>query len=184
MKHVMVVLCALVFFAFNAQAVTSKNAGLDLAKMGWVIDKKTSDGKTHLIRNEGANGGVLSVGCSKPGTDVKIKYTYRGLNKDLFIIDLLSDETTGEFPHVAFYGVGTMTSVTGLEPIKLSKSGFIVTRFAEGAAERYLKSLKDRTLFSPPKPIGNEMFVGNTSIEQFVDEISSTCLREENERTL
>jgi len=184
MKHVIVVLCALVFFAFNAQAVTSKTAGLDLANMGWVVDKKTEDGKAYLIRNVGANGGVLSVGCSQPGADIKVKYTYRGLNKDLFIIDLLSEGPIGEFPHVAFYGVGSMTSVTGMEPIKLSEAGFIVTRFAEGAAERYLKSLKDRALFSPPKPIGTELFVGNKSVGKFVQEITTVCLKEENERTL
>lgn len=184
MKHLIVLFLTLLSFAFNAQAVTGEKVGLDLAKMGWVVDKKTEDGKAYLIRNEGASGGVLSVGCNKPGGDVKVKYTYHGMNKDLFIIDLLSDSSAGEFPYVAFYGVGTMTSVTGLEPIKLSEAGFIVTRFAEGAAERYLKSVKDRALFSPPKSIGTELFVGNKSVNKFVEDITNTCLREENERTL
>lgn len=184
MKHVIVTIFALVFFAFNAQAVTSENTGLDLAKMGWTVDKKTKEGEVHLIRNVGANGGVLSVGCNTPGADVKVKYVYRGLNKDLFILDLLSDGGAGAFPYVAFYGVGTMTSKTGMEPIRLSESGFIVTRFAEGAAERYLKSLKDRTLFGPPKPVGNELFVGNKEIGKYIDQISAVCMEDNSERTL
>lgn len=174
MKGLIVALLALLFIgSVNAAGVTKAN--LDLSRMGWVVDKQTEEGNPYLIRNVGNNGGVVTFGCNTPGEDVSIKYTYRGNRKDFFIIELLTDGIAENYPYVALYGVKSMNQSAVYRQIAMTDSGFMMTRFANGASDRFMKSRKDREVYGVPKPMGTELFIGHEQVADYVNGIKAAC---------
>ncbi|QDJ96982.1 hypothetical protein PQC07_gp023 [Aeromonas phage D3] len=169
------VFIVLLFASMFAMAGGTTKANLDLGSMGWVVDKRTEDGKAYMIRNKGNNGGVIRLGCNVPGGDVSVKYIYRGLNKDFFIIELLTDARLDSYPYTAMYGVKSLNQAAMYKQFAMTDAGFMMTRFAEGAAERFFKSRKDREVYGLPRPIGTELFVGHEQVADYINDVKATC---------
>lgn len=174
MKAFIFVLFGLLF-AVSVQAAGTTKAKIDLSRMGWVADKSTEVGKSYLIRNVGNNGGVVTFGCNAPGEDALLKYTYKGERKDFFILELLTDGIADSYPYVALYGVKSMDQAAVYKQLAMTDSGFMMTRFANGAAERFYKSRKDREVYGVPKPMGTELFVGHEQVADFINDIKAVC---------
>lgn len=174
MKSLIVALLAMLVFGTASAAGTTK-ANLDLSRMGWIVDKQTEDGTAYLIRNVGNNGGVITFGCNTPGEETAVKYTYRGNRKDFFIIELLTDGIAENYPYVALYGVKSMNQSAVYRQIAMTDAGFMMTRFANGASDRFMKSRKDREVYGVPKPMGTELFVGHEQVADYVNGVKTTC---------
>lgn len=162
------------FFAVGAVQAEAKPA-IELDKMGWVVEKTDMNNAPHLIRNVGANKGVMELGCNAPGEEIHVKYTYRGGPKDLFIVELLTDGVIDTFPYLGLYGVKSMNREAVFKQFAMTDSGFMVTRFANGASERYLKSRQDRDVYGVPKPMGSELFVGHENVADYISSIKTVC---------
>lgn len=175
MKRVVYAMIAIIAFLTVGTVKAETKSSIELGKMGWVVEKMAVGEVPYLIRNVGANKGVIELGCASPGEDVYLKYTYRGGPKDLFIVELLTDGVIDTFPYLALYGLKSMNQEAVFKQFAKTDSGFMVTRFANGASERFFKSRQDRDVYGVPKPMGSELFVGHERVADFIAGIKLTC---------
>jgi hypothetical protein len=143
-----------------------------LKNLGW----QQQDGSGHYMVNTGMDGGLLKLGCDKPGDTLQVSYAPAGEGpSELFIIEVPAHGDVDTRVNVSAYGLMSLSPKGVLDQMERTNEGLLVSHYPKGSVSNFFSARNQPGEYQVPVPVGSEEFVGMEDVHKYVKRMREVC---------